>query len=1408
MRSGRCFNCLKPNHRAQNCDRMKKCRFCQRRHHQSICENQSFGSQELPTDVPTTQAEAINTCTNVKNKQLILLQTARATAVNRDVRCSLEVRILFDSGSQRSYVTNALKTRLKLNPIKVERLNLNTFGEGRFKKQNCDVVRLCLCKPGSNEAIPIEALSFPKICSPPPSHVDLTKLPKLQDLNLADYSSSTSHDVIDILVGSDYYWSIVTGEVMKTETGLVAVNSKLGWLLSGPTDSCTTEIVTHSNLVISSVHPEVLTGPEDDKLHSMLNCFWETESYGTHPESTVDCSHEDFLPGLQFVDSHYQVNLPWNHDKSDLPTHYQLCYNRLRSLQNKLLHKPALMSEYQHVIQDQLDRGIIEPVDVTAQGVQAGHYMPHHPVIREDKKTTKVRVVYDGSAKMVNFLSLNDCLQKGPNLIPKLFNILIKFRSYAITLTADIEKAFLMIGINESDRDYLRFLWLKHPKDRESEVMHLRFTRLVFGLKLSPAVLGAVIAHHVEKYREMYPKAAGLLEESLYVDDLVAGAGSVDEAFNLYLNCKTLMKEGGFNLRKWNSNSTALKGKIGDHEGAAVDCVPKPSEIFTSEVVDDEAKLLGVQWDSETDIFRFDFNELQNFALNLPLCKRSILRVSAGVFDPLGFLNPFTVRLKMIFQLLCTSKQSWDEPLEGELLEKWKTIIEEFVLLNCITIQRYYFKPQDPVQIQVHGFCDASQYAYAAVIYVRSLYADGTVEMRLVASKTKIAPVKRQSIPRLELLGALILARLTSVVKPCIQSVAECFLWTDSMTALYWIKNSKVWKQYVHHRVEEIRRLTIRSDWKHCPGSINPADLPSRGITARQLVNSTLWWTGPPFLQQEEQLWPHQEVCESTDEVYIEMLKNSPPITLSMVTNTYCIMQSSIDEIIDCTEYSNFHHLLRVTANVVRFVKILKARIKRDDNFEPGPIRAAEMNEAELIWIRIIQSKTFALEIQFICNNHVDEQRKPLLVSQFGLFYDETDHVIRCRGRINNSSLPTNVKNPILLPHHHHLVKLLIQCAHIKLMHSGVRDTLVQLRERYWILKGRQAVRSVIRSCVICRRYEGAFYPAIPSPDLPEIRVSDDPPFTHTGLDFAGPLFFQSTSSTHDSVKEKAYICLFTCASTRGIHLELTQGLDVEAFLMAFRRFTSRRGVPATLISDNAKTFKASSTQIAKIRRSTEVSRYLIDNQITWTFIVERAPWWGGFWERLIQSVKRCLRKVIGRNIMKFEQLRTLLVEVEGIVNARPLTYVHDDTEGISYTLCPAHLLYGRRICHTPNSQHFEIVSTFQTLTKKWKSHKQLLNQFTTQWRKDYLLNLRECHAVSSKKESRPMIEVGQLVILKDDLTKRVFWKLAIVDELLPGRDGKIRAVKVKVPNEKGSTSTLRRSIQHLIPLEIKTSIE
>ena len=261
----------------------------------------------------------------------------------------------------------------------------------------------------------------------------------------------------------------------------------------------------------------------------------------------------------------------------------------------------------------------------------------------------------------------------------------------------------------------------------------------------------------------------------------------------------------------------------------------------------------------------------------------------------------------------------------------------------------------------------------------------------------------------------------------------------------------------------------------------------------------------------------------------------------------------------------------------------------------------------------------------------------------------------------------------------------------------------------------------------------------------------------------------------------KAYICLFTCASTRAIHLELTAGLNVETFFLAFRRFTSRRGLPATLLSDNAKTFKSASKEIRSIACSTEVSHYLTNQRTAWKFIVARAPWLGGFWERMVQSVKRCLRKIIGGAALKLEELSTVLVEVESVINCRPLTYVYDDQEGISFALTPSYLIYGRRIISTPNATHYEIMSTCVSLTKRVKYHQRLLEQFTNRWRREYLLSLREHHSV---KHPRPQIKVGDVVLLLDDGTKRSFWKLAVVNKLIQGNDDKVRAAVIKVGSQ------------------------
>lgn len=235
------------------------------------------------------------------------------------------------------------------------------------------------------------------------------------------------------------------------------------------------------------------------------------------------------------------------------------------------------------------------------------------------------------------------------------------------------------------------------------------------------------------------------------------------------------------------------------------------------------------------------------------------------------------------------------------------------------------------------------------------------------------------------------------------------------------------------------------------------------------------------------------------------------------------------------------------------------------------------------------------------------------------------------------------------------------------------------------------------------------------------------------------------------------FVCLFTCASTRAVHLELTRSLSADSFLLAFRRFTCRRGLPATIVSDNAKTFKGSSKEVQKIARSKEVMRYLANKGVTWKFIVEKAPWWRGFWERMVQSVKGCLKKCIGRTTLNYDELVTLLTEVESVVNSRPLTYIEDDQDGVTYTLCPSHLINGRRITNTPNGGHFEVISTNASLTRKSKHHRHLLQQFTNQWQKHYLLSLRENHVLKSKVREGPEIAVGDIVILKNESSNRMF---------------------------------------------------
>ena len=689
-------------------------------------------------------------------------------------------------------------------------------------------------------------------------------------------------------------------------------------------------------------------------------------------------------------------------------------------------------------------------------------------------------------------LSLNDCLEKGPNTTPHIFDILLKFRCYPIGIVADVEKAFHQIVVVRKDRNMLKFLWFDDIGKQNPQIVQYRFCRLVFGLIPSPAILSEIIQLHVTRYLLVEPMIAEILAHGFYVDDFTSGAQTVEEGFNIYQKAKQLMQQGGFNLRKWKTNSKTLQQKIDLTEGGASE---------TSEV-----KILGIRWDTERDEFQFDFKEITTFVRSLPPTKRSI---SAKVFDPMGLLSPFVIGTKILFQALCKSKIDWDSPLDGDLLCHWKCLIKEIEAISEIRIPRCYLQLEHGTVVsqELHGFSDASVRAYATVLYLRTEYANG----ESVFGFFKDQSGSRQSIPRLELQGATILSRLVSSVRKNPNLNYPTYYWTDSLTVLCWVRNNKLWKQYVKNRVEEIRTLTDAECWRYSPGSENPADLPSRSCRGRELVHNQSWWEGPQFLKAAPEAWPDTPTKYDSTEAHKEQVRDPPEIVVSLPTFTPAQNYLNLKAIIDIERYSSKLKLLRVTALVRRFVTYLQSR-HREDNVR-GPT-AAELKEAEDQWVRSIQKNVFT------------EQYRELLAGgtviykgQLILFLND-DHFICCKGRLNQSDL---MKNPLLLPTKHRFTELLVKERHNAVHHNGTPETLAAVREKYWIVQGRVVVKK-IRKCFVCRWYDGKPFPSPIVPDLPAERVSKTPPFSTTGIDLQ-----DHSTCVAPTVRKVIVRCTFAC---------------------------------------------------------------------------------------------------------------------------------------------------------------------------------------------------------------------------------------------------------------------------------------
>ncbi|UYV71729.1 hypothetical protein LAZ67_9000140, partial [Cordylochernes scorpioides] len=715
---------------------------------------------------------------------------------------------------------------------------------------------------------------------------------------------------------------------------------------------------------------------------------------------------------------------------------------------------------------------------------------------------------------------------------------------------------------------------------------------------------------------------------------------------------------------------------------------------------------------------------------------------------------------------LPAEKTSWDEPIESDIKSNWNKFQTQLSCLKEIKIPRYLNSSSSEIEeLQLHGFCDASLNAYSAVFYLKTRFKIQKIKINLITSKTKVAPLKTITIPRLELSAALLLAQLNQVILESFPFQPDkTFLWTDSQICIDWIRSdASRWKAFVSNRVSSIQNLTQITDWFHVSSQDNPADCASRGIMPQDLVNHRIWWRGPIWLQENNVRYiPSSPTQVNLNIIQEEVGEGQVLDQTTLIQNSETMLNLEFIE-----RYSTMTKLIRITAWCWRFYYNC---LLFDPIRQKGPLTTRELTKAIQVLVKSIQQVEFCTEIKLLKSN----KQLPLSnkLTSLNPFLD-TQGLLRVGGRLKYSYLNENQNFPLLLPKNHHITNLIIDDIHRKYLHAGPQLVLSILRKNYWILGARDAVKKTIKKCLICLKFKSTTIHQIMG-NLPPERIIPSRPFSKTGIDLTGPFSIKRSLGRSKTIS-KSYIVLFICFTTKAIHLELTTSLSTDSFMASLRRFMARRGKPSDIYSDNATNFKGASnffrTQF-QLLNSQSVQRLVTEELITWHFIPPGGPHFGGLWEAGIKSVKSHLVRTFKSTTLNYEEMNTLIIQIESCLNSRPLAPLSSDPNDYE-ALTPAHFLIGSSFSEIPTSN-----SEVLNLQTRWKLIQNLKNSFWSRWSKEYLSNLQGRGKWRIKQDN---IQIGQLVYLKEAQISPLRWPLARIQELFPGEDKNVRPRTKKI---------------------------
>ncbi|XP_046604989.1 uncharacterized protein LOC124297725 [Neodiprion virginianus] len=1125
-----CFNCL-GLHQQKDCRSNKTCRVCNGRHHSLLHRNSSSISTAANSGTSQGQAAVAqpavqnapisNSASQVNNhsaqptmikRSPVLLATVELIASNPETGERIIARALLDQGSESSFVTESLAQQLRLRR---HQATIPIIGVGAHQSAvTRGIATLQLqSRAHTSFSCQVEALVLPRLTSYLPSFRLLVEdWPHLRGLNLAD--PSFAHPTqIDVILGADIYSNIIGQGVRRGAPGTpIAQETQFGWVLSGCVSA---EAASPSYGAVQGFQCSL-----DHELLDLVQKFWKQEEVSKPLALTSEeerCEQHFRETVSRTASGRYVVRLPLKDNSVELGNSRNPAHQMLLRLEKRFGSDAKLKEAYSSFLREYRELGHMRRAINTPEDNSRVFYLPHHGVVRDSSSTTKLRVVFNWSQRTNLGLVLNDNLLVGPKVQTDLADVLLRWRQYPVAFSSDIVKMYRQILVHNDDQDFQRILW-------------------------SVPYLAIRVLHQlVRDEGKQYPFASHVILENTYVDDILSGAEDVDQGREKINELNQLLKAGGFELQKWTSS----------HPETLVDISRNHQEIVMHLNLDQSPffRALGLAWRPDIDAFAFSpqiHQTRDNFT------KRKVLSQTAQLFDPLRWLSPITIRAKIFMQELWALGFDWDEPLSASLSSRSIEFLQDLQGISAITIPRWIGLSSASLGIEIHGFADASQSALGAVIYARTYINTHEVRVSLVCAKTKVAPLKKVTIPRLELCVASLLVRLMRHVEKTHHfENTPVYLWTDSAVALAWIKSHPSrWKEFVRNRVTEIQEFA-RARWYHISGSENPADLASRGASPEQLQKSELWTFGPSWISKPSVNWP--SVSPPPEEnIHLEERKG-----LSTHIATAKLLQ--IWDLVD--RYSKLSTLLKVTSLCKRAANRFLAKTTSNHvntSITVGPISTLELSDAQLFWTKVNQQVYFAEEIRQIETSSSLTRSHPL--SRLTPFID-SNGFLSVGGRLNHSLLSYDEKHPFILPRESSFSTLIIDHHHRLKLHGRPQLTLATIRQRYWILGGRVPIRMFIHRCVPCARHR-ATLSSQQMGQLPQSRVTQSRPCLHSGVDYAGP--FSIRASRGRGAKScKGYIVIFICFTTSAVHLELVSDYTTEAFIAAYKRFTSRRGICA-----------------------------------------------------------------------------------------------------------------------------------------------------------------------------------------------------------------------------------------------------